>query len=715
MAKKIKMGAGPKDPGPKMADIARKAANMSNEDMAAHRNIKDDGSKKPKAVAQPNAKKWLDKIKRSEKSRKDFVEDADRFLRMYQGDYSDRPGKKRARAQERMSVNIVYSHVEIVTPTVFSGFPFIRVRPKPKAGESTAAGEVRAKNMELVINYWFKELAVDEELREVFLDTFFGPAMTELGWETEIEEYEEILEDEDGAEERGPTVTVIKDQPFLMRRDFRSVTFDPDARRRRDIRWLAIEEVIPYNDFIASSQYTEKAKKAVKAQLYPMREEDKSWMGRDQEPGDKEWVQIYTIWDKDTRKKFVVTKDYPGYLNTEETEGEEWPYEIEYKSDPFPLCVHDAKRDRMSPYSWSEFKAYEPQIVELNRIRQAIQIHAAKSLPKYIYTDQVGSKDDVAKLMAARSDQAVKLSNLDAIRPLELAKQIMDLYKAEEIAREDLRNVSGLSEYENAAVANTATEAQIMEGRSQVRKTMRSKLWEQFVVENAAKLAMLCQQNMDASVAVEIAGPNGIEWLEVTKEEIQGEFYFDVEPGIMEYKNETLRKQQLLKFMELTNGNPNVNQRGLLAKLAPEFDLQAQDVIVPADQMPPPEPPEPNIKFKDIDPLSINDPALMNLLVVNAMRQNGVDLGQIVDEVVGAKRLTSQDPMQMILAKLQAARTGQQPKPPGQAPSPAGGGAPAPAASGKNMAGNGANPNGNPNLPPVSGNVTETQGAGAAV
>jgi hypothetical protein len=696
---------GPKvaaDPGNKLAEIARKSAAMTKDQMALSKKQGDE-AKKPgqKPIPSPNARKWLERIERSRKVRKQFLDDAERFLRMYQGDYSERPGKKRT--TDKMSVNIVYSHVEIITPSVFSGFPAVRVRPKPKAGESTEQAQIRAKNMELVLTYWAKELAIDEELRDVFFDTFFSLASVELGWETEIEEISETTETEDGVgEESLGSVVTIKDRPFVERRDFRMVFLDPDAKRRKDCRWIALEEVLPFNDFLASSKFTDKAKAAVKAQTYPKNDDDKNWMGRPEDQSEREWVQIYTIWDKDTRKKFVVTKDYPGYLNSEGAEGEDWPYEIEYKSDPFPISIHDAKRDRNSPYSWSEFKAYEPQILELNRIRQSIQIHVKRALPKIIYTSQAGDKAAINKLMNARTDEATMLDNISegAIGTLKNAEIPKDLYNFNTMAKDDLLNVSGLFEYQNSSgIADTATEASMIEGRSEVRKTMRSKLWEQFVVEIFAKLAQLCQQNMDEAIAVEIAGQQGVDWLHVTKDQIQGEFFFDVEPGIMEYKNESLRKQQLLKFAELTAGDPNVNRRGMLGKVADELDLQPEDVILPIDQIPPAPPPPPTLKFKEIDVLAINDSALQNAVLLEALKENGVDIGALVAKIAGTDKLGAGKPQDLL---------GEPPPSPEQGGAHPGGKPPLKAlqgGSGKDMAGMGANPNGNPNLPPVKGNL----------
>jgi len=704
-----------KPPSPE-ANVAQATALVEGQAPAPKKKKKKPGNEpsgpQDTVVPAPNARERLNQIKRSEKLRKPFLEDADRFFRMYQGDYSK---KGRGKRDGQMSVNIIYSHVEIITPAIFSGFPALKVRPKPKVGEGTKEAESRAKSMELAIGYWFKELGVDEMLRDVFLDTFFGPGFVELGWETEVCEHKQDVEGEEGETIEGPTLTAIKDRPFIVRREFRNISLDPDARGPRDGEWVAVEEVIRYNDFQASSAYTKKAKKAVKPQLYPKSEDEKEAGDRPEDTSRKEWVRIWTIWDKVTRRKYVVTEGYPGYLNTDDDEGQEWPYDMEYKDDPFPICIHHAKRDRNTPYSWSEFRAYEPRIMEVNRNRQALAIHVKASLPKYIATEALGTKQQINKLANAKSDEITIVENLEAIKQVPVAEMPPDAYNLAKMAKEDLMEVSGLSEYQGGSLADTATEASIIEGRSKMRKTMRSKLWGQFVVEIGAKLAQLLQQNMDASILVEIAGPNGIEWLEVTKEQIQGEFFFDIEEGSMEYKNEAVRMQQFLKFGELFGQDPNVDRRNLIGKGSEMFDFAKEDMLVPLDKMPPPPPPEPTLKFKDIDPLAIDDPALINQFLLTAMRQNGVDVNDIVDDKTGASEIGSKGMMARLLMAAKGAKekkladsgaggqTGPKPLTPGQSAPQALRGIP----GGKDMADNGANPNGNPNLPPVQGNLNQ--------
>lgn len=675
------------------AKIAQKGAGVSAQEMKEKAQARKEGSVEKKRIPLGNAKKWLDRIRRSEKVRRVFQEDADRYMRMYQGDYSLKPSKRRN--VDSTSVNLVYAYVETAKPAIFSGFPYIRVRPKPKVGESTEDMDNRAKNMELVINFWFKELAVDEELSDVLLDSFFGLAAAELGWETQIEEKEDEQELPEGGEESLPKITKIKDRPFINRLDRKQLFLDPDIKIRRRGRWLGVNEVIPWNTFLSSSLYTDAAKKALKAQEYPRDEEEKNWLGRDEDRSDNEWIELTTIWDREEMKKYVVAKGYDGFVNTDDPAGEEWPYEINHNGDPYSICILDAKRDHMTPYSWSEIKAAEPQIQEMNRLRAAAQIHVKRTLPKYVYSQEAGTSAQISKLMNARSDEAVKLDNPNAFKPLELAEIPPDIKFFMELCRDDYANTSGMQEFQQESLAKTATEANIVQGNSDVRKSMRSKQWEQFVVQIGAKLAQLCQQNMDEAIAVQIAGANGVEWLHVDKDQIQGEFWYDIEPGIMEYKNEDLRKQQLLKYMELAMNNPLTNQRELLTMVAKELDLESERVVLAANQIPPPPPPPPLLKFRELDPLAINDAGLMNFVVLNYLQQNHVNVPpQIIQGLLG--------PGAAAMGLGGAPPPGGPPQgPPGappQLPAP-------PGSSGKDIANGGMSPNGNQALPAVSGNM----------
>jgi hypothetical protein len=54
----------------------------------------------------------------------------------------------------------------------------------------------------------------------------------------------------------------------------------------------------------------------------------------------------------------------------------------------------------------------------------------------------------------------------------------------------------------------------------------------------------LCQQFLDAARAVRIAGPNAPTWLQVSEDDIEGEFFIDVEGGSTQAINPATRYNQ---------------------------------------------------------------------------------------------------------------------------------------------------------------------------
>jgi hypothetical protein len=62
--------------------------------------------------------------------------------------------------------------------------------------------------------------------------------------------------------------------------------------------------------------------------------------------------------------------------------------------------------------------------------------------------------------------------------------------------------------------------------------------------EIAVRMLGLCQQFLDASRAIRIAGPTAPTWLQVTEDDIEGEFFIDVEGGSTQAINPATRYRQ---------------------------------------------------------------------------------------------------------------------------------------------------------------------------
>ena len=530
-------------------------------------------------------KVWAERIDRSQKAQKPVREEANAYLQGYQGNYSS-SGKKRNRdkGRDEMNVNAIYALVELISPSIYSGYPKIIAHPKRLEFEPSA------KSIQEVTNYWLNELGAGEEYSRCLFDSFFGYAAIEIGWhyETKIfetDQGEQIVDDgseqiemESVQEER-----TIKDQPFMKWRNPFDVLLDADVPRRKDGRFQIIRDIVTYPYFLEMPNIDLKVKQMIRPSHRP--EDDSK---KDQEDttnsdlqSDSEWVELYWVWCRESEKRYLWTPQ----LKEKYLSQDDWPYYIEYKDDPFPVTILDGKIDCRSPYTFSEIRPLWDHIIERNRLRSAFGVHMKRSIPKYLYNKQAGTRAQISKFFNSRSDEATELNNPSGLIIAPVAPMPAELYQWDAIIADDFQNVSSLSEYKNSSIADTATEASIMEGRSSIRKNKRKREFEQFIVSSSAKLGMLCQQFMDVQQAIKIEGQEGSQWVNLSKEDIQGEYNFDIEPGIMEPKNEALHKQQVLKYSEIMAANPHTNQRTLATEITKAFGLSNDKMLLPEEQV----------------------------------------------------------------------------------------------------------------------------------
>lgn len=584
-------------------------------------------------------KTWLERIDRSKRAQEDLRKEALQYHRAYQGDYTFGTGKarKREKFRDEMNVNAIYAMVELITPSIFGG------QPRVIADERSPRFAPYSKNYQEVVNYWARELGGREEFMRCLFDSFFGYAAIEVGWHYEtrvyVEKQRKQVQSVDGSiveiEEDVNVEKTVKDQPFLRWRNPFDVLLDPDVPRRKDARFMVIRDIVTYNYFLDMPKIPDELKAKVKPTHRPEDEADKMRSGEDDDRrkdmrSDSEWVELYWIWCRESEKRYLVTPQVKDQYLLEEP----WPYWLEYKDDPFPVTIMDGKTDNCSPYTFSEIRPLWDHIIERNRLRTAFLVHMKRSIPRYVYGKGTGTRSQISKLFTARIDEAVELNNPAGLSVAPTTEMPPELWRWDQMVQDDFLNVSSLSEYRNEGVADTATEASIIEGRSSVRKSKRRKEFEEFMCSALAKLGMLCQQFMDAEVAIKIDTQNGNQWKTLTKADIQGEFVLNVEPGSTEPKNEIMHRQQVLKFAETMANNPHTNQRALAEELAKTFGFSSDKILLPAKAVEAKiaAQGEPSVKIKDVDINDIPDPNAKAMIVSKAMEDAGIEAAQAESE-----------------------------------------------------------------------------------
>jgi hypothetical protein len=136
----------------------------------------------------------------------------------------------------------------------------------------------------------------------------------------------------------------------------------------------------------------------------------------------------------------------------------------------------------------------------------------------------------------------------EVLVPVQRMSTPADNYMMEEKLQAYMQRILGVTDFQvgNIAAANRtpATAAAAVEGASTTRAMDKMTNVEKASREIATRMLGLCQQFMDTSKAIRIAGPSAATWLQVSEEDIDGEFFIDVEGGSTQAINPATRYRQ---------------------------------------------------------------------------------------------------------------------------------------------------------------------------
>lgn len=533
--------------------------------------------------------KWRERIRRALELQKVRKDEAKRFKRGYTGDYSIEPRKKLDENKDEVAVNFIYTYVETIRPTIVPGTPKAFVEGLDQQSQEAEV------YYQAIINSYVRKLGLKEEFRQCVDDWFYSwcAILTEwsYGDEPQFEDDGEtpVLEmdsngnsvmDEDGEAQQAFTIT--HDEPIVRRLDPWDVIWDSDSKRRKEDRWRAYRMILTVQEFREIPGVTKEMRKQVRGQQLPrdlvrqpMGEEDRNTST------ERNFVVLWRIYDLDSEMVYLMP-DREG-LNFF-IEKKDWPYEFSVGGDRFPITILEAKQDAENPYSFSGFKAFWPQIQERNRLRTMLQSNARRLAPGWLGKKGIMDEEQKQKFITSKIGEYNE-TNGDPkgiiTKPLPVLNE--GFFAHDKVVGDDLNTVSSLNEFAAGnALADTATEASIMDAKSNVRKGEAKSDFADFFAVVCSKVGQLAQQFLTVPQAVKIRKPENpqeLSWMHVTGEHIQGEYHLWVEPGDDTKKNEGLYRQQTLKGADILSKNPWVDQQKLAKKLARVFEWESEDIL----------------------------------------------------------------------------------------------------------------------------------------
>jgi hypothetical protein len=514
--------------------------------------------------------------------------------------------------------NVVFSNIRAIVPRLIFRNPKIFISPKKKPykiDENRMFDTIGASMVfEILMNWYFKELKTKREVRRSLYDALLGHwGIMELGYTVKTEKVykknkQDILIEVD---------ELIKSEEVFSKRrspdDFRSDVEGTD-HLLNDSRWIGLKWNKSLEDVKNDSKFenTSKLKPNFTVDIdfnNSKTEEVKSMMAED-----SIWRRVvgWTLWDKKLRRRYDIVDGHDKFLSNDK-----WPtWTNAVEGFPVEVLYINENPDELLPLP--DIEIYRQAQDEINLIG-TMQLDHIDSISerRYAYNKGVVDDKEMDKLLQnGRAAIGVDGNPNDKIVPITGASISQDLYIIQRQKKQEIAEMSGVTQLEKSVARNfdTATEPALLNIGSQTLRDDQRSLVEDFTVRIVKKLAAIIQQTTDKTLEIPLtaeqfegigqianAQMEGIEftrdfvldkvdkivtkenhailqpWLNLTAEDIKGDYEFDIEVGSMQPVNQEIRKRDTAQLAQFNFGNPAIRQREWTRKVNESFDRKDTD------------------------------------------------------------------------------------------------------------------------------------------
>lgn len=489
------------------------------------------------------------------------------------------------------TVNMVLPHLNLIINSVTARDPKLIVTP---LGGDEAVIEQNATIAKAVLEYFWRRTASTDVLRDMTQDmVVVGNGFCKVGWsynemtsdrtdediaaevdvlmQTAIEVAQELgtpLDDAAIADiVKSVSLTnqlVETDEPFVEYVSPYDIYVPANARRLNSTRWVAQKLRLPVEELKANPLFDKKAVEDIVPDTgYAERETIERY--EDQVgslPTIFSHATVYEFYDMDSRTICVFQLDAEKPLY----EGE-IPYAHRY-----PPFVHMRNFNDGGQTFWSfgdvenvaglQLMVNEIMIAEINDLKRVGN--------KYFVNKKVLTPELAKSLQENKPDSVIPIevpgnvSINEVLVPVQRLATPSDNYVMEGKLQDYMQRILGITDLQAGAVQVAsrvpATAAAAVEGASTLRSMDKQVNVERSAREIGTRLLGLCQQFLDAGKAVRIAGPNAPKWLQVSADDIEGEFSIETEGGSTQAVNPLTKARQGMEL--LTQVAPMLAQMG---------------------------------------------------------------------------------------------------------------------------------------------------------
>ncbi len=476
-----------------------------------------------------------------------------------------------ANSEDRIAVNICFATINVVEPSVAVNYPKILVwARKPE-------DEVKGQILETVLNYWWRHFKVQHEMRLSVKDFLvLGHGWLKVGWryveeQAQVDEQalaeasnaadssnqvkvpadptEPTANDPESAETSGsPQYEVAEDRPFVERVSPFDIYIDPEAKTVASAKWIAQRIVKPLEEVRQDKRYRLKGRAA----LRPDSQSNPDWLleGTADPEDDIRRVTLYEFWDLDMGTMCVFSHSGEEMLLDPIPQ----PYAFGH---PFVMLRNYEVPDEF--YPMGDIEALEPLQMELDKTRSQMMNHRKRFNRKWLYDPNAFDQTGISALNKDVDNTLVPVIETnrplnEVLVPIPQVPVEPQLYQYANDTLAVMDRVSGASEYERGAtpeIRRTATEASMIQDAANARASDKLARVELVIADVATRVVALAQQYLTQDQVARVVGKNGFPiWVPYGRDDIQGEYDFEVEAGSTQPKNDAFRRNQALQLLQ---------------------------------------------------------------------------------------------------------------------------------------------------------------------
>jgi hypothetical protein len=471
------------------------------------------------------------------------------------------------------TINMVLPHISLMTTSIVSRDPQLIVTP---IGGPSADVEDNADFAKAVLDYFWRRTAATDDVKAATEDMLkLGNGFVKVGWEyiaSELKEDPEVILDEtmiavDRAEATGEDggfapetqntqakaaftyEKVEVDDPFVEYVSPYDMFCPKDARRMDTVRWVAHRLRLPVEDL--KSRFGEDAPISVDAAVASDALISTYNNVSNNLPEVLSYAVIYEFYDMATRTLTVFQIDGSEALF-------EGPIPYQHRYPPF-VHFRNYNDGGMQFWSFGDLENIAGLQLMLGEVTRA-QIDDLKRVGnKYAIRKRNVTPEVKKQLESPIPDQVIVFdvpettALSDVVVPLNRQSTPADNFNMDAKLQDAMQKVLGINDFQAGGLGTSrmsATAAAVVDGVATLRAQDKLAAVETGVSSIGLRILLLCQEFLDESRAIRIAGPGGAAWLSVSASDIYGEFKVNVEGGSTRALNPATRAQRGIQTLQ---------------------------------------------------------------------------------------------------------------------------------------------------------------------